>query len=150
MDGNLNVYHTNVSARHNTISTIANVTADMLSMVCRDVMKEPGLSTTPDSNDELRADISGHSFWQRFQKAFVDVRVFYPFAPSYRNRSLATTIKKMENQKKENTTNKSYMVKMALSLPLCFQPVAGWARKQSNFIHNSTVMSKIRCQLELY
>ena len=68
-------------------------------MVCKDVRNEPTLSTTPDSNDELRADISVRSFWQRLQRAFVDVRVFYPFAPSYRNQSLATTMKIIENQK---------------------------------------------------
>ena len=69
-----------VTLRHNKI---VNVTADMLSMVCKVVRKEPTLSTTPDSNDELRADISMHSFWQRLQRAFVDVRVFYPFAPKH-------------------------------------------------------------------
>ena len=87
-----------VTRRHNEI---VNVTADMLSMVCKDVRKEPKLCTTPESNDELRPDISVRSFWQRLQKAFVDVRVFYPLAPSYRNQSLATMMKTMENQKKK-------------------------------------------------
>ena len=71
-----------VTLRHN--ETI-NVTADMLSVVCKDVRKEPTLSTLPDSNDELQPDISVRSFWQRFQRANVDVRVFYHFTPSYRN-----------------------------------------------------------------
>ena len=39
-----------VTLRHNEI---VNVTADMLSMVCKDIRKEPALSTTPDSIDEL-------------------------------------------------------------------------------------------------
>ena len=34
----------------------------MLSIVCKDVRKEPALSTTPDSNDERRAHISVRSF----------------------------------------------------------------------------------------
>ena len=42
-----------------------NVTQDMISMVCKDVRKESTLSTTPDSNDELRANISMRSFWKR-------------------------------------------------------------------------------------
>ena len=111
MDGNLNMYHTNVSAKQNTTSTmrgfvtlcqneIVNVTANMLSMVCKDVRKEATVSTTPDSNDEPRAEISVHSFWQRLQRTFVDVRVFYPFTPSYWNQLLATTMKTTENQKK--------------------------------------------------
>ena len=82
--------------RHNKT---VNITAAMLSMICKDVRKEPILSTTLDSNDELRADLSMHSFWQRLQKAYVDVRVFYPFAPSYWDQSLATVMKTLENQK---------------------------------------------------
>ena len=73
----------------------------MLSMVCKDVRKEPALSTTPDSNDELRDDIRVRSFWRRLQRVFVDVRLSYPFALSYRDQSLATTMKTMENQKKK-------------------------------------------------
>ena len=73
----------------------------MLSMVCKDVRKEPTLSTTPDSNDEFRADINVCSFWKRLQRAFADLRSFYPFAPSCRNQSLAITLKTMENQKRK-------------------------------------------------
>ena len=74
---------------------IVNVTVDMLSMVCKDVRKEPALSTTPDSIDELWSEIIVRSFRQRLQRTFVDVRAFY-----YRNQSLATTMKTMENQNK--------------------------------------------------
>ena len=73
----------------------------MLSMVCKDLRKEPALSTTPDSNDELRDDIRVRSFWRRLQIVFVDVRLSYPFVLSYRDQSLATTMKAMENQKKK-------------------------------------------------
>ena len=69
-------------------------------MVYKDVRKEPTLSTTPDSNGELRAVIGMRSFWQRLQKAFVNVRIFYPFTPIYQNQSPATMMKTMENQKK--------------------------------------------------
>ena len=50
----------------------------MLSVICKDVRKEPTFSTTPDSNDELRADINVRSFEHRLQRAFVDVNVFLP------------------------------------------------------------------------
>ena len=79
----------------------------MLSIVSKDVKKQPALNTTPDNNDELGADISLRSFGQRFPRAFVDVRDFYPFTPSYQNQSLATIMKTMENQKKRNTTSES-------------------------------------------
>ena len=90
--------------RHNEI---VNVTADMLSIVSKDVKKEPALNTTPDNNDELGANISLRSFGQRFPRPVVDVRDFYPFAPSYQNQSLATIMKTMENQKKRNKTSES-------------------------------------------
>ena len=69
-------------------------------MVCKHVRKEPTLSTSLDSNDENRADISVRSFWQRLRRAFVDVRGFYPFPPCYWNQSLPTNMKTIENQKK--------------------------------------------------
>ena len=50
----------------------------MLSMVCKDVRKEPTLHTTPDSNDKFRANISVCNFWQRLQRVFVDLRILYP------------------------------------------------------------------------
>ena len=102
-------------------------------MVSRDVRKEPALSTTPDSNDELRADISVHSFWRRLQKAFVDVRVFYPFAPSYRNQSLATTMKKMENQKKRKYNQQILDGENGSFTPLVFPTSGGMSTKTKQF-----------------
>ena len=68
----------------------------MLSMVCKDVIKEP-ISTTSDSKDELHAGIRMRSFWRRLQRELIDVRVFYPFTSSYWNQLLATTMKTIEN-----------------------------------------------------
>ena len=39
-------------------------------------------------------------FLQRIQRAFVDVRVFYPFAPSYCCKILAASFRSMELAKK--------------------------------------------------
>ena len=71
----LHSYLKKVKLLHNEI---VNVTADMLSMVCKDVRKEPTLHTTPDSNDKFRANISVCNFWQRLQRVFVDLRILYP------------------------------------------------------------------------
>ena len=55
MDGNLNVYHTTAPAKQNTTfdhkNEIVNVTSNMLSMVSKDVKKEPTLGATPSNND---------------------------------------------------------------------------------------------------
>ena len=87
-----------VTLRH---TEIINVTADILFMVCEEIRKEPTLRTTADNSDELRADISVRSFWQKLQTALVDIRIFYPFAPSYRNQSLTTTMKTKKTEKKK-------------------------------------------------
>lgn len=69
-------------------------------MLCKDVRKEPTLSSTLNSNDEFQADINSCCFWQRLQIVFVDLILFYPFAPNYQNQLLATYIKAMENHEK--------------------------------------------------
>ena len=83
-----------VSLRQNEI---VNDAADVLSMVYKDVMKEPTLSATPNSNNKFQTEISVCSFWQRLQRLLVGVTISYPFAPSYRNQSLAITMKTMKN-----------------------------------------------------
>eukprot|EP00794_Sanderia_malayensis_P018637 gene18637-biopygen15703 len=85
-----------VTLRHNEMR---DLTADLLSTVCKDVCKEPCLQQS-ENGSELRADVSARGFWQRMQRAFVDVRVFYPFAPSYRCKTLASTFRSMELEKK--------------------------------------------------
>ena len=77
-----------------------NVTSDLLLIICKDVEKEPTLDSSPAGTEEPRAYIVAHEFWQWIQRAFMNVKVFYPFAPSYRSQSLSATMKSMESQKK--------------------------------------------------
>jgi hypothetical protein len=58
------------------------------------------LHATANGKDEARLDISIGGFWQRGQRAFFDVRVFNPFAPSYRNQKLSTAFSANEREKK--------------------------------------------------
>ena len=85
--------------RHNEL---VNMTANLSSVVCKDVEKEPILQKRFDHDSELRADVTLRGFWQRQQKAFLDVRVFSPLARSYQNQSLASVMKSMENEKKKS------------------------------------------------
>ena len=68
--------------RHNDI---LNVTSDFLSVVCKDVEKEPTLDSSPAGTEKFREDIVARGFWQRMQRVFTDVKVFYPLAPSYQS-----------------------------------------------------------------
>ena len=76
-----------VTLRNNKVR---DVTARLLSEVCKDVELEPSLltlngkeqtmSNAAKKNDEVRLDLCARSFWVSGQKAFIDVRVFDPNA----------------------------------------------------------------------
>ena len=76
-----------VTLRNNKVR---DVTARLLSEVCKDVELEPSLLTlngkeqtmskAAKKNDEVRLDLCARSFWVSVQKAFIDVRVFDPNA----------------------------------------------------------------------
>ena len=56
--------------------------------------KEPCLQQY-ENGVEVRADVRARGFWQRMQRAFVDVRVFYPFVTSCRCKTVAATFRSM-------------------------------------------------------
>ena len=80
-----------------------------MSEVCSDVCIEPNLQ--PITNETLRGasaitedgarlDIAANGFWGgRFEKAYFDVRIFNPHAPSNRQQCLAGTYRKHERIK---------------------------------------------------
>ena len=75
--------------RHNEVR---DLTANLWTKVCHDVRVEPSLqpitgevlsNTTAVSEDGARLDIAASGFWGgRSERAFFDVRVFNPYAPS--------------------------------------------------------------------
>ena len=84
------------SIRHNELR---DITAQFLTEICHNVGTEPTLQPladermryrTANKEDGARLDIVADSFWERYrQRAFFDIRVFNPFAQSYRNTHLA-------------------------------------------------------------
>ena len=83
--------------RHNEIR---DVTATMLTEVCHDVLVEPDLQPLSGEvlarassirTDGARLDIAVNGLWGgRFERSFLDVRVFNPHAPSNRNSTIST------------------------------------------------------------
>ena len=114
---------------------------DTLSMMCKNVRKEPPLSATPDSNDELRADINMRSFWQIWQRTFVDVMIFYPFAQSYPNWSLAITIKTIKNQKKRKYNKRILDGENGSFTTLLLTTNGGMSNKTKNFYKRQIQLS---------
>ena len=64
---------------------------------------------------------------------FVDVMVFYPLAPSYRNQSPVTTIKTMENQKKRKYNQRILDCENGSYTPLVFTTNGGMSMKTKQF-----------------
>ena len=94
------------SIRHNEIS---DVTAILLTKVCHDVKVEPDLQplagealnyATSNSSEAARLDVAVNGFWGgRYEKSFLDVRLFNPHAPSNNNSDISKCYRKHENEK---------------------------------------------------
>ena len=95
------------SIRHNEIR---DLTATLLTEVCKDVCIEPELQpvtgevldgATANSQSGARLDIAANGFWGgSFERTYFDVRVFNPHAPSNKNTSLSACYKRHERCKK--------------------------------------------------
>ena len=118
-----------ITLRHNEIRDIS---ADLLSEVCNDVKKEPPL-TTVENKEDLRADVSVTGFWEKRQRAFFDVMVFYPFAPSYRNQNLSATFVSMEKKKKRKYNERILQNEQSTFTPLIFSSNGGMSRETAIF-----------------
>ena len=84
-----------VTLRHNEIR---DITATLLSEVCKDVECEPNLiplngeqsnlNRTSKINNDVRLDVSARGFWISGPTAFMGIRVFDPNTRRYANQTL--------------------------------------------------------------
>ena len=94
-----------IHQRHNRIRDLFAIS---LSKVLKDVAIEPhlvpltGELLNPGANveDEARLDVSARGFWQNGQRAFFDVKVFNPFAPTHTKITLQKAFDNNEREKK--------------------------------------------------
>ena len=120
------------SIRHNEIR---DITADLLSEVCHNVGTEPCLQPvtgeqlrhrTANREDGARLDIVAESFWGRDrQRAFFDVRVFNPFAPSHRNTPLTQCYRRNEMEKRRTYEERIREIEHGSFSPLVFSTSGG-------------------------
>ena len=111
--------------------------------------------------DGARLDIAANGFWGgRYERTFIDVRIFNPHAPSNRNSDLATCYRKHERSKKRAYEQRVREVEHASFTPLVLSASGGMAREATNFYKNlasklamkwnqsySTTISWLRCRL---
>ena len=87
---------------------LRGLTAQLLSEVCYDVKTEPDLQPLTGermnyrsaiTTEEARLDVRAQGFWARSEKAYFDVKVFNPFAKSYRDKSIPSLFFQIEQLK---------------------------------------------------
>ena len=153
--------------RHNEVR---DITASLLSEVCHGVTIEPHLQpltgevmshNTAVTEDGARLDVAMYGFWGgRFEKAFVDVRVFNPCAQSNRRSPLASVYRRHEQEKKRHYEERVREVERATFTPLVMSTTGGMGRAATTFYkrlasmisekqntHYTQTMNWIRCKL---
>ena len=152
--------------RHNEIR---DLTANLMTEVCHDVCVEPTLqpvtgevfsNATAIADDGARLDIAANGFWGgRSERAYFDVRVFNPLAPSNRQ-PLPTCYRKHENQKKRAYEQRVREIEHGSFTPLvmsltgglgnaasvCYKRLASLISAKRDVSYSST-MAWIRCSL---
>ena len=112
-----------VIRRHNRLRDLFG---ELLDQVASEVLIEPPLEpltgellpSGTKTADDARLDIAARGFWQEYEMAYFDVKVFNPYAKSYMSQNLEAAFKMGENSKKR-ATPESYALNMARSHPWC-------------------------------
>ena len=121
--------------RHNEIR---DITATLLNEVCHDVCVEPHLQPltgetlryrSAKNEDEARSDISACGFWgSRFEKVFMDVRVFNPNSASYQHLEPKPCFSRQEQEKRRQYSQRIKEVEHASFSPLVFSTSGGMGK----------------------
>ncbi len=131
-----------------------------MSEVCHNVQIEPPLQpltgetltfATANTEDGARLDISSQGFWDnQYQRAFFDVHVFNPNAPSHRNLQTVSVYRTGEAETlNSGPTSKGYvMLSWDHSLPLFVSTSGGLGRRTSvAYKRLASLLSRKRDQL---
>ena len=137
-----------VSLRHNSLR---DTTANLLSKVCKDVVIEPplipltgeNLSASANTSDEARLDVSARSFWIPLGRAFFDIRVLHPGAPTNASRTIPLMYAHHENEKKRKYNDRVINVEKGSFTPLVFSTTGGMGKEALSFVkHLSSLMAE--------
>ena len=119
--------------RHNELR---DVTAKLMTETCHNVGTEPTLQPmsgeilqqkSANREDGARLDIVADNFWQDGQRAFFDVRVFYPLAQSYRQTRMEACYRSKEQEKRRCYDERVREVEKGTFTPLVFSTSGGMA-----------------------
>eukprot|EP00117_Sycon_ciliatum_P023821 scpid87934/ scgid20159/ len=123
------------SMRHNDLR---DLTASLLKDVAHDVSTEPSLQPitgetlrhrTAISADGARLDVAASGIWGgRFEKTFLDIRVFNPHARSNRQQSLPATYRKHEAEKRRSYEERIREIEHASFVPVVLSASGGFGK----------------------
>ena len=115
---------------------------------------------TAKTENNARLDVSALGFWCCDQRAFFDIRVFDPVAPSHAHQSLDAAHSKQENEKRRQYEDRILHVEHASFTPLVFTIAGGMSKCTKKFFSGlgemlaektlqpkSIVSSWIRCRV---
>lgn len=125
--------------RHNRIRDLV---ASLLSEVCLNVSTEPELQPltgellgrAANKDEKARLDVRASDFWGTAQcDAFFDIRVFHPFASSYRGTQLSSVYRQHEKKKRAEYGQRVREIEHASFTPLVFTTGGGMAPEATVF-----------------
>ncbi len=128
-----------VSLRHDSLK---KTTGELLSTVCKDVTIEPALINVTTEHlpigsniaDNARLDVSARGFWTPLDRAFTDVRVLHPQAPSNSKfNSLNQMYRAHETEKKTKYNARVLQIEKASFTPLVFSTTGGMGGEAERF-----------------
>ena len=127
-----------MTRRHNRIRDLF---AKLLDDVATGVHIEPALQPLtgeilPDSaneDKEARVDIAAKGFWQQYEMAFFDIRVFSPFAKSYLN-NLDAAFRTNEAGKKREYNQRIIQVEHGSFTPVVVSAFGGFGKETDRFV----------------
>ena len=114
-----------IHIRHNTVR---DTFGDLLKEICKDVKLEPQLlpitgeilPAGTNVADNARADVSAVGLWQPLSRAFLDIRIFNPFAPTNAAKDIAQMYSHHEKSKKREYSARILEVEKGTFSPVIF------------------------------
>ncbi len=82
-----------------------------------------------EKGDESRMDVTALGLWGAWQRAFLDIRVFDPYAPSYAKKSLNALITQHEKEKKRKYGARIREIEKGSFTPLVFTVTGGCGKE---------------------
>ena len=128
-----------VHIRHNAVR---NTACEILKEVCKDVRLEPNLlpvtgedlPTGSNTTDGARTDISALGFWQPLRRAFFDIRVFNPLAPTNWSKEIPNMYAQHEKLKKREYNARILEIEKGSFSPVIFSCSGGAAPEACRFM----------------